>query len=554
MKNKGLKKATAVSLSLALAVSVGAALGSAATKPNPLGKESKLITVTRGTASDPNQKFPKGQSLEDNAYTRMLKSKFNIQIKNQFVASNYAQQVNLAISSGKLPDYLTNLTYTQYKAIVKAGLAMDISKVWNDYASQKSKDVYNSNKALFDSLVKQNGKMYAIPSSNPTADFLPVMWIRQDWLDNVGLKAPKNLTELEAVAKAFVTKDPDGNGKADTVGLVGPAKDGKLYQSAYSNNFSLHFDQIFSAYNSFPGMWVKDSKGKVTYGSIQPQTKDALTKVASLYKKGLISKDMLTGKTEQAIANNKAGLFFGTWWNGFADVGNSWKNDKNANWQAFSLPSGSNGVFLAKGGNAAQSFTVISKNAKNPQAVIKMLNIFKDGLSKYVSEEDQTTMGDAAYPMYQTFSMASGPAMVREELVKIYKGQKTQAQVNAYFKNYDAYQNQAIDKIMVSKTKPYSNESISGFDFSGDKANDFGWVWSFGIGLKPYVDGNFKWVNSVSYEKTKTMEKRWANLEKLEYETFSKIVTGQAPVSSFDTFVKKWKAEGGDTIIKEIAN
>jgi putative aldouronate transport system substrate-binding protein len=50
------------------------------------------------------------------------------------------------------------------------------------------------------------------------------------------------------------------------------------------------------------------------------------------------------------------------------------------------------------------------------------------------------------------------------------------------------------------------------------------------------------------------MEKRWANLEKLEYETFSKIVTGQAPISSFDTFVKKWKAEGGDTIIKEIAN
>ena len=48
---------------------------------------------------------------------------------------NYQKQVDLAIASGKIPDYLINLTYTEYRAIVKAGLAMDISKVWDQYAS-----------------------------------------------------------------------------------------------------------------------------------------------------------------------------------------------------------------------------------------------------------------------------------------------------------------------------------------------------------------------------------------------------------------------------------
>ncbi|MBW5447590.1 extracellular solute-binding protein [Cohnella sp. CFH 77786] len=531
------------------------ASASAETKADPLGKQPELTVVTRGVSLDPNQKYPDGQSLDDNAYTRMLKDKFNIQIENAFSAAggeDYQKKVDLAIASAKIPDYMTNLTYTEYKAIVKAGLAMDISDVWEQYASPKTKEVYNSNKALFDSLVKKDGKMYAIPSSNPLPDFLSVMWIRQDWLDKLGLKAPTNLDELAAVAKAFVERDPDGNNKADTVGIVGPSVNGKLYQDMANTNFSLHFDPIFAAFNAFPGIWVKDGEGKAVYGSIQPETKAALQKLADMYKQGLISPGMIMSKTEELIANNKAGLFFGTWWNPFADIGNSWKNDKNANWQPYLLPSGSDGIYLAKGGNAAQTFTVISKDAKNPEAVIKMLNIFKEGLKNYVDEKDQTVLGDGAFPMYQTFSIADGPAMVMQELNNYYAGKKTADEIHAYFNNYDAYQNQAFDKIIASKTKPYDKMNISGWDFSGDKANEFGWVWSFGVGLKPYVDGKFKWVNSLTYERTKTMDKRWANLTKLELETFSKIIIGREPISAFDTFVSKWKDEGGNQITEEI--
>ncbi len=185
-----------------------------------------------------------------------LRKSYNIQVDYEFVAADYPKQVDLAIASGKIPDFLTNLTYNQYRAIVKAGLAMDISEVWEQYASPQVKEIYDSNKELFDSLVKEDGKMYAIPASKPLPDFLADMWIRQDWLDKLGLKAPTNLEELEAVAKAFVEQDPDGNGKADTVGLVGPSQNGQLYQDMDNQNFSLHFDPIFSAYNAFPGIWV----------------------------------------------------------------------------------------------------------------------------------------------------------------------------------------------------------------------------------------------------------------------------------------------------------
>jgi putative aldouronate transport system substrate-binding protein len=48
------------------------------------------------------------------------------------------------------------------------------------------------------------------------------------------------------------------------------------------------------------------------------------------------------------------------------------------------------------------------------------------------------------------------------------------------------------------------------------------------------------------------MEKKGANLLKLEEEDFIKIVTGTEPLDYFDTFVSNWKKQGGDEIIDEI--
>ena len=50
----------------------------------------------------------------------------------------------------------------------------------------------------------------------------------------------------------------------------------------------------------------------------------------------------------------------------------------------------------------------------------------------------------------------------------------------------------------------------------------------------------------------KPWKQKWANLKKMEEETFSKIVMGKADISEFDTFVENWKSQGGDQILKEI--
>ena len=52
-----------------------------------------------------------------------------------------------------------------------------------------------------------------------------ILWINQEWLTKLGLAAPRTTDELRAVLKAFKEQDPNGNGKADEIPLIGAADD-----------------------------------------------------------------------------------------------------------------------------------------------------------------------------------------------------------------------------------------------------------------------------------------------------------------------------------------
>ena len=72
------------------------------------------------------------------------------------------------------------------------------------------------------------------------------------------------------------------------------------------------------------------------------------------------------------------------------------------------------------------------------------------------------------------------------------------------------------------------------------------------VGDAPLVNEEYVPVYNAYNGQTETMEAKWANLKKMEEETFAKIIMGKADISEFDTFVKNWKNQGGDQILKEI--
>ena len=49
--------------------------------------------------------------------------------------------------------------------------------------------------------------------------------------EKLGLPQPKSWDDIQALAKAFTTQDPDGNGKNDTYGFIVPASTTRGYAS-----------------------------------------------------------------------------------------------------------------------------------------------------------------------------------------------------------------------------------------------------------------------------------------------------------------------------------
>ena len=86
------------------------------------------------------------------------------------------------------------------------------------------------------------------------------MFIRQDWLDNLGLKMPTTIEELKEVARAFTEDDPDGNGQNDTYGL---AVDGVEVLTKSIGTL----EGFFECFGLYPGSdamtFMDDGNGKV---------------------------------------------------------------------------------------------------------------------------------------------------------------------------------------------------------------------------------------------------------------------------------------------------
>jgi putative aldouronate transport system substrate-binding protein len=201
-----------------------------------------------------------------------------------------------------------------------------------------------------------------------------MVWVRQDWLDKLNLEGPETVDDVEALAKAFMEQDPDGNGAADTFGLTGT-------MNTVGVPSNLHgFDAIFNAYGAFPTIFHRNAEGKVVYGSTTPEAREALARLAQMVQDGLIDPDFATKNTDtsnQIVVGGQGGIMIGPWWISWWPLNDSVNNDPNADWQPF-LIKDKNGKYTYSMGDYTNSFVVVKKGYSNPEVVLKILNIQND--------------------------------------------------------------------------------------------------------------------------------------------------------------------------------
>lgn len=525
------------------------ASGISAQAADPFGKYDSTVTINIGLKVQPANPLPEGDSPDSNVYTKMLAEKLNIKTVTSWVAAegkDYDQKVNLSIAADDLPDGLVVNT-SQLLQMVKAGQLADLTDAYNKYTSPAMKDMMakTGGKALAG--VTFGGKILAIPSLAVPDDGYHVTWIRQDWLDKLGLKPPKTLDDLEAIAKAFMDKDPGGNGKGNTIGISGQQNGGKLYSHFLdSTNNSFGLDPVFGAYAAYPGFWLKGADGKAVYGSILPETKKALARLADLRKKGILDPEIGIRKdATENVVGGKTGIFFGNWWNGYWPFPDAIKNNPTANWQAYAVPVDPKGKYSTHAGAVSSVYTVIRKGYAHPEAAVKILNLLvRDEGTFDLSKANQNW-----YPLRVPMAMFDESPVTLKAMRDVLKDPSKVALYQG--PAYAGYKLLKTDVVGISKTKlaPFDKVDIQ---YWNTKDEFWPRAYSYLVGIAAINDKPFDKVYSLIYYQTKSMETKWANLKKLEDETFLKIIYGVAPISTFDQFVTSWKAQGGDQITKEV--
>lgn len=225
------------------------------------------------------------------------------------------------IQSGNYPDVIQWLHKESYNGgvdqLYNDGVIIELNDLIDNYMPNLKK-ILEEHPNLAKDMMNDNGQFLYFTKLNPfetVDDAVSVCnWgflMRKDWLENVGLNAPTTIDEWYDVLKAFKTQDPNGNGIDDEIPFDAGAAGLNLF---------------YPAFNILNGIYVDPATGKVGYGAYSENYREFLTVMNKWYSEGLIG-NIWAEEGSYAIADGGS-----TDEHIYGDIAGSWKGLAN-NWE-----------------------------------------------------------------------------------------------------------------------------------------------------------------------------------------------------------------------------
>jgi putative aldouronate transport system substrate-binding protein len=509
--------------------------GQTSAKADPFEKYDPPVEVHVARAVDQTWTFPKGDSIENNVWYREFESLLGIKVVHDWTAisGEYNRKLNVSIASGSLPEVF-EVSASQLKQLADAGQLEDLTGAYEKYASEHTKELQQGDGGAALASATFNGKLLAIPVVNAPIYEPNLLWVRTDWLTKLNLPEPETLEDFYRIADAFTNQDPDGNNKKDTFGI---AVNNYLYGPITS------ITGFANAYHAYPQTWVKDDSGKVVYGSVQPEMKQALAKLQEMYKGGQLDREFGVkdgNKVAEDVAANKFGMAFGANWNPYVFL-DAVKKNPGMDWKPFAVPSVDGTPTKASAGFSASGYVVVRKGFAHPEAVVKMLNLHEEVVHGSRRNEGQF------------ITVEEGGERINTSVQSIVKsGVSNQGVLDSLTLLREAIKNEDESLLKDALTETDKYGPTVDYIKTGNMDN-----WAVAhqyFGFEATMDNytGDRLLMTAFGGQTPTMTDKWATLDKLEKETFTKIIMGAASVDEFDGFVANWNKLGGETILQEI--
>lgn len=523
-----------------------------ATVADPFRKFETPVQVHVAMPYDPTDtSLAAGNTVPSNFYTKYLKDNYNIDLVVDWYApfTEYNQKLAISITTNDIPDAFI-APYFYWKEAADAGLLKNLTNVYNDYASDSRKYIYESSDGAALEACMYEGEMLGLANTVVSCDGVNTIMVRQDWLDKLSLEMPTTVDQLYAVLIAFRDAKLAG---AKTVPFLGAGNGDSLYTDfTFSTNHWYGFDPIFAAMGSFPGYFVKEND-EVTYGSLSQNTRDTYELLSKWYKEGLIDPEIGSRMDPGEIMNgNFAGMFVAPWWSvGYANP-SSFYSDENVDWQPCILDNSDGKWAMKEPFLYGQRYLCVSADATDEvaAAAIVTLNVMSAYETQWRTETAENI--NSFFPLRLVCDVPDTCEYENRELMKILDGK---ANVEDYVNTPDypfMYGDaQALSKVIKDYT-PGQELRRKNFNISEETGE---WQRLYSILVSDRIYANRKpdvTVLSEQYNHSDVTLRYWDNLWNAESAMGLKIITGKEPITSFDAFAEQWSKEGGDEILKSI--
>lgn len=347
------------------------------------------------------------------------------------------QTLALAVAARDIPDIIYDWKQENFNKYGMQGALIPLNDLIDKYAPNYKKFLEEHPEVKYYSTAS-DGNIYFIPfvaDGEPSTGW----FIRQDWLDKLGLEAPKTVEEFYNTMVAFRDNDPNGNGKKDEIGFFGA-------QGDVASLFSL-----FDAYEGF--RYTAD--GKVSYGPMEDNFLVAVKEVSKWYKEGLIDRELFTRTDgmDYFLGNNSGGISHG-WFGSTAKRNDTLKNEIDGfSFVAFAPPAGPDGVQreLNRRNLTAGEGWAISATNKHPEETMKYFDFWwsEEGrrLVNFGFENIHYDLVDGK-PIFKD-SVINGDTLITTVMLGL------RAQTNFGFQQDFGYEEQWINEIARDGMKMY---------------------------------------------------------------------------------------------------
>jgi len=236
---------------------------------------------------------PRVENMETNTFTQWYEEQTNVHLEWEVVPEQEAlTSLNVRLASGDYPDIIMGFNLDPALQLLYGSQGVFLAL--NDFIDQygvETKQVFEAEPLAREISTAPDGSIYSLAQVAGCfhCQRQRKLWIYQPWLDALGLQMPATTEEFAEVLRAFKEQDPNGNGEADEIPLLGATGGANPLDYYFMNSF------IFDP----GGKRLILQEDAVTAIYTTEQWRQGVAYLAGLYAEGLIGSETFTQDQDQ---------------------------------------------------------------------------------------------------------------------------------------------------------------------------------------------------------------------------------------------------------------